>query len=184
MTSDNLSLPDQTLSWQISGEEYNEGRYKNPHCNCWQCDSESCSICFPERRKTCNGTQIRNLSGWNMNQYCQYNIKQSSSAIAGNVYMLSHACFTTCTNVFKIYFKNREKFEILDGSNWKAPLKLMHILSITLLTKHSAASSIWPSWKRSCFAKVLAKAFLRALGWSDDWSLYWNCVKITWNKDK
>ena len=49
-----------------------------------------------------------------------------------------------------------------------------------ILTKHSAASSMCPIWKRCWPAKDLANAFLNASGGRQFWSLYWNCVKITW----
>ena len=37
-----------------------------------------------------------------------------------------------------------------------------------------------PIWKRCWPAKDLANAFLNASGGRQFWSLYWNCVKITW----
>jgi len=47
------------------------------------------------------------------------------------------------------------------------------------LTKHSAASSISPSWKRSSEPNVSAIALRMASGGTQRWSLYWNCVNTT-----
>jgi len=49
------------------------------------------------------------------------------------------------------------------------------------LTKHSAASSIKPSWNRSSESKVNAIALRIASGGMQRRSLYWNCVNITWH---
>jgi len=60
--------------------------------------------------------------------------------------------------------------------NWslvmKCTVKLRH-------TKHSAASSIRPSWKRSSESNVSAIALRIASGGTERWSPYWNCVNTT-----
>lgn len=50
------------------------------------------------------------------------------------------------------------------------------------LTKHSAASSMWPNWKRCWLVKESARALRRASGGREAWSLYWNWVKMTYGK--
>ena len=61
----------------------------------------------------------------------------------------------------------------------RSPPTNAHMQWSDRLTKHSAASSIRPSWKRSSESKVSAIALRIASGGTQRSSPYWNCVNIT-----
>lgn len=129
------------------------------HLRCFLSDSAhlSCSI-----RLTCSNSVMANF-WWGM----QREAVQTSSLLSSAMWKWILIRMFSCGNAQDSWVRPIGASQS-DGFQWPA------------LTKHSAASSMMPSWNLCSPWKVLARALRSASDGSTFSLLYWNWVKMLW----